>query len=174
MAVLEVLTWPDARLREIATDVPIVDDDVRAFVADLFETLADSGGVGLAATQVGRPWRVVIMDCRARAEDAEARALINPRIIDREGTVIWLEGCLSLPGAYAEVERAAQVTVAYLDPQGVERTLTCRDLEAVCVQHELDHLEGQLYVDRLGALEKRATLNEYASVNELNPDRVLS
>ncbi|MGK0360317.1 MAG: peptide deformylase [Bradymonadia bacterium] len=173
MAVLEVLTWPDDRLRVIADEVPAVDDAVRAFVGDLFETLADIGGVGLAATQVGKPWRVVIMDCRKRDEEAKARALINPRIIAREGTVVWMEGCLSLPGAYAEVERSAQVTVAYLDEQGVARTLTCAALEAVCVQHELDHLDGQLYIDRLGALEKRATLNEYASVNHLDAARVL-
>lgn len=173
MAVLEVLTWPDARLRDIATDVPAVDDTVRAFVGDLFDTLAAVGGVGIAATQVARPWRVVIMDCRKRDDNAQARALINPRIVDRDGTVVWMEGCLSLPGAYAEVERAAQVTVAYLDEQGIAQTLTCRDLEAVCVQHELDHLDGQLYVDRLGALERRATLHEYASMNDLDAARVL-
>lgn len=173
MAVLEVLTWPDDRLRVIAKEVPAVDADVRAFVGDLFDTLSAVGGVGLAATQVGKPWRVVIMDCTRRDPEASARALINPRIVAREGSLVWMEGCLSLPGAYAEVERAAQVTVAYLDEDGVPQTLTCTDLEAVCVQHELDHLDGQLYIDRLGALEKRATLHEYASLNDLNPARVL-
>jgi peptide deformylase len=161
MAVLEVLTWPDDRLRVVADAVPAVDDEVRAFVADLFDTLDAVGGVGLAATQVGTPWRIVITDCGKRDPNAQRRALINPQIVERDGTVIWREGCLSLPGVTAEVERSAQVTVAYLDEQGDAQTLTCGGLEAVCVQHELDHLEGQLYIDRLGQLERRATLNAY-------------
>lgn len=164
MAVLEVLTWPDERLRQIAQPVPVVNDQVRAFVADLFDTLDTVGGVGLAATQVGTPWRVVITDCGKRAPNAQRRALINPEIIDRDGTVIWREGCLSLPGVSAEVERSARITVAYLDTTGAAQTLTCGGLEAVCVQHELDHLDGQLYIDRLGLLERRATLNAYDDV----------
>lgn len=161
MAVLEVLTWPDARLRAIATEVPAVDDTVRKLVADLWETLGWEGGVGLAAPQVGVPLRVVITDCRRRDPKAGRRALINPRIVDRQGTVFWREGCLSLPGVTAEIERAQTITVAYLDEQGAAQRLTCSDLEAVCMQHEIDHLDGQLYVDRLGMLERRATLNEY-------------
>lgn len=161
MAVLEVLTWPDDRLRAIATEVPAVNDTVQQLVADLFDTLEWEGGVGLAATQVGIALRVVITDCGRRDPAASRRAYINPRIIDRVGTVVWREGCLSLPGISAEVERAETITVAYLDPQGVARQHTCSGLEAVCLQHELDHLDGQLYIDRLGSLERRATLQDY-------------
>lgn len=164
MAVLKVLTWPDERLRVVADAVPAVDDRVRAFVGDLFDTLDEVGGVGLAATQVGQPWRIVITDCGKRDPNAQRRALINPRIVERDGTVFWREGCLSLPGVTAEVERSAQITVAYLDTKGTAQTLTCGGLEAVCVQHELDHLDGQLYIDRLGQLERRATLNAYSDL----------
>lgn len=162
--IYEVLTWPDPRLLEIAEDVPEVDEAVRTFAADLVETMYESKGVGLAATQVGVPWRVVAVDCSPRDPDAVPLVLINARIVRREGTLLWREGCLSLPGITAEVERAEEIEVAYLDPDGVECTLVARDLVAVCIQHELDHLDGVLYVDRLGLLEKKAALHAYDDI----------
>ena len=91
-------------------------------------------------------------------------ALVNGEIIEREGTVIWSEGCLSLPGVTAEVERSARIVVRYLDAEGIEKTLEADGLTAVCIQHELDHLDGQLYIDRLGLLEKKATIADYDEV----------
>jgi peptide deformylase len=161
---LDVLTWPNPRLLEIAEDVPEVNEEVRAFAADLVETMYASGGVGLAATQVGVPWRIVAVDCSPRDPDAMPHLLINARIVKREGTLLWREGCLSLPGITAEVERAAKIEVAYLDGDGTPQTLTVEDLEAVCIQHELDHLDGVLYVDRLGMLEKKAALHAYDDI----------
>lgn len=159
MALRTVLTWPDERLREIAQDVPQVDDEIRTLVTDLFETMYAESGVGLASTQVGVPWRVVVLDCGEGSPGP--LALINAQITAREGTILWKEGCLSLPGITAEVERAAQITVRYLDPEGLPQQLTATGLTAVCIQHELDHLDGQLYIDRLGELERRAALLAY-------------
>ncbi len=158
---LTVLKWPDTRLLNVARDVPAVTDEVRALVADLFETMRVEGGVGLAAPQVGIEWRVVVVDCSLRDDRTRPRALINPRLVGRDGTIVWREGCLSLPGITAEVERAQRVVVEYRDTEGTLRAHEAVDLEAVCIQHELDHLDGRLYVDRLGALERRATLLDY-------------
>lgn len=164
MAIREVLTWPDARLLEVASDVPLVDDAVRALIDDLFETMYDAPGVGLAATQIGVPWRVVVLDTRDDDGDKTPLALVNGRIVEREGSILWREGCLSLPGITAEVERSARVTVEFLDREGRPQRLEAEGLKAVCIQHELDHLDGHLYVDRLGRLERKATLIEYAEV----------
>jgi peptide deformylase len=159
MALRDVLTWPNARLLELAADVPRVDAEVQQLIDDLFETMRAQEGVGLAATQVGVPWRVVVLDCGGDTPDP--LALVNARIVAREGTIVWREGCLSLPGVTAEVERSAQITVEYLNREGEACTREAKGLTAVCIQHELDHLEGQLYVDRLGALERKATLLAY-------------
>ncbi len=161
MPVLEVLTWPDPRLLEIAEDVISVTDEVRRFADDLVSTMYAAPGVGLAATQVGVPWRIVAVDCGPRDEQARLHVFINGRITAREGTVLWREGCLSLPGITAEVERSAYIEVAYLDRQGRAQTLEASDLEAVCIQHELDHLDGRLYIDRLGQLERKSVLADY-------------
>ncbi|MCB9546271.1 MAG: peptide deformylase [Myxococcales bacterium] len=159
--VFDVLKWPDPRLLEVAAEVPAVTPAIQRLVQGLFATMRVEGGVGLAATQVGMPWRVVVVDCSPRDGEARARALINPRIVERRGTIVWREGCLSLPGITAEVERAERIVVEYLDELGQPQRLETRDLEAVCIQHEVDHLDGRLYVDRLGALERRATLLDY-------------
>ena len=171
MPIRPVLTWPDERLKAIATPVALVDDDVRQLISDLFETMYDEQGVGLAATQVGVAQRVVVLDCE---QDAGGRplALVNGEIVERDGTVIWREGCLSLPGVTAEVERSARIVVQYLDESGVSQRLQAEGLTAVCIQHELDHLDGQLYIDRLGLLERKSTINDYddfRSKNVLEP-----
>ena len=159
MAILEVLTWPDPKLREVAQPVGVVDDSMHTFVRDLFDTMYAEGGVGLAATQVGVARRVVVVDCGE--ETPSPIALINADIIAREGTIMWQEGCLSVPGVTAEVERAEKITVTYLDETGDRKTLQAEGLLSVCIQHELDHLDGQLYIDRLAELERKATLIAY-------------
>ena len=159
MALREVLTWPDPRLREIAQPVVEVDESIRRLVRDLFETMYAEGGVGLAATQVGVALRVVVMDCGG--ETPEPIALINAEIAERDGLFLWQEGCLSVPGVTAEVERAERIVVTYVDEHGEDRILRADGLLSVCVQHELDHLDGQLYIDRLAELERKATLLAY-------------
>ena len=164
MARREVLTWPDPRLAEVAAPVPAVDDAVRALVADLFETMYAEGGVGLAATQVGAPWRVVVMDC-ARGEDGgDPLVLINPEIEAAWGEVVWKEGCLSLPGLSTEIDRFAELRLTYFDVDGAQYRLEAEGLLAVCIQHEIDHLDGKVFLDRLGALERKAAELEYHSV----------
>tara|TARA_B100001250_G_C19426422_1_gene625550 strand:- start:88 stop:603 length:516 start_codon:yes stop_codon:yes gene_type:complete len=159
MALREVLTWPNPRLREVAQPVSKVNDEVKALVRDLFDTMYDEGGVGLAATQIGVPLRVVVMDCGM--EEKRPIALINAEIVAREGTILWQEGCLSVPGVTAEVERSAHINVHYLDATGQPQALEADGLLAVCVQHELDHLDGHLYFDRLAEFERKATLIAY-------------
>jgi len=166
VAVRIVLTYPDPRLEVVARAVPVVDDDVRGLIADLFDTMYTQGGIGLAATQLGDDRRVVVVDCRDAEGDHVPWALVNPEIGEREGEVVWREGCLSVPGVTAEVDRAARVVVSYLDAAGEAQRLEADGLLAVCVQHELDHLDGTLYVDRLGALERESVLMEYAAAQQ--------
>ena len=170
MAVRTVLTYPNPRLKVTARSVPVVDDDIRGLIADLFDTMYSQGGIGLASTQIGDDRRVVVMDCRDAEAEHAPWALVNPEIVEREGEVVWSEGCLSLPGVTAEVDRAARIVVSYLDAAGDPQHLEADGLLAVCVQHELDHLEGTLYVDRLGALERESVLIEYVAKQQESGD----
>ncbi len=161
---MKILTWPDPRLRQKAAEVEVIDDQFYALVVELFEMMYREGGVGLAATQVGIPLRFFVMDCSAK--EPEPLLLINPRILSREGQLFWEEGCLSFPGIRAEVERAEQIRVEALDLQGQSFQLEAEGLIAVCIQHEMDHLEGRVFPDHLGALERAALLREYGKIDE--------
>jgi len=153
MAILEVLSFPDERLRTVAKPVESVDSEIKTLVDDMFETMKDENGIGLAATQVNRHVRVVVMD--VSEEQNEPRVFINPEITHKEGTAISEEGCLSVPGNYAKVERAEKVTVKALDKEGNPFELEADGLLAICIQHELDHLEGKLFVDYLSPLKRQ-------------------
>lgn len=160
MALLEILTFPDPRLAKKAKDVEVVDDETRQLVDDMFETMYDAEGVGLAAPQVGVLKRIIVVDCAARDADEERplqakepHAIINPKVVERDGKLVWEEGCLSVPGYTDEVERAAHIRVEGLDRDGNPLSMECEGLLAVCIQHEIDHLEGVLFVDRLSRLK---------------------
>ncbi|MCU7553638.1 peptide deformylase [Alteromonas sp. ASW11-19] len=153
MAILDVLSFPDERLRTVAAPVDDVNDEIRTLVSDMFETMKAENGIGLAATQVDRHVQVVVMD--VSEEQDEPRVFINPEITAREGATISEEGCLSVPGNYAKVERAEKVTVKALDAEGQEFELDAEGLLAVCIQHELDHLKGKLFVDYLSPLKRQ-------------------
>ncbi|MFC3122007.1 peptide deformylase [Agaribacter flavus] len=153
MAVLEVLTFPDERLRTVAAPVTSVDDTIKQLVEDMFDTMKEEKGVGLAATQVNVHKRVVVMD--VSEEQNEPRVFINPEIVEKEGSKISEEGCLSVPGNYAKVDRAEKVKVRALDKNGEEFEVEAEGLFAVCIQHELDHLEGKLFVDYLSPLKRQ-------------------
>lgn len=153
MAVLEVLTFPDERLRTVASAVEDVNEDIKQLVDDMFDTMKDEKGIGLAATQVNVHKRVVVMD--VSEEQNEPRVFINPEIIEKEGSKISEEGCLSVPGNYAKVDRAEKVKVRALDKNGDAFELEAEGLFAVCIQHELDHLEGKLFVDYLSPLKRQ-------------------
>lgn len=153
MAILDVLRFPDERLRTVASQVETVDDEIKQLVDDMFDTMRDERGIGLAATQVNVHKRVVVMD--VSEEQNEPRVFINPKIVARQGTTISEEGCLSVPNNYAKVERAEQVTVEALDRDGKPFSLEADGLLAICIQHELDHLQGKLFVDYLSPLKRQ-------------------
>jgi peptide deformylase len=147
MALLPILRFPDPRLKKIAAPVTNIDDTVRRLIADMAETMYEAPGIGLAATQVDVHKQIVVIDI---SEDRnQLLALINPRLENFQGQQEGEEGCLSVPGIYEKVQRAERVTVHYQDGDGAQRTLVAEGLLAVCIQHELDHLNGTVFVDRI-------------------------
>jgi len=152
--VREIIIWPDPRLREVAQKVEVVDDSVRALVSDLFETMYAANGVGLAAVQLGELRRVITIDTSPKQEGQQPLALINPVIVWREGETAYMEGCLSVPGEAEEVTRAQKVRVRALDRDGKEFEVEGTGLLAVALQHEMDHLEGVVFVDKVSALKR--------------------
>lgn len=160
MALLPILRYPDPRLHTVASPVEQVDDDIRRLVADMAETMYEAPGIGLAATQVNIHKQVVVIDISE--EKNQLLVLINARITHKDGVQVYEEGCLSVPGIYDKVERAAQVTVEYLDQEGQPQTLSTDGLLAVCIQHELDHLQGRVFVDHLSQLKQMRIKNKLA------------
>ncbi|MDS4039824.1 MAG: peptide deformylase [Candidatus Competibacter sp.] len=152
MAQLGILHYPDSRLRKPALPVEAVDDSIRALVADMLETMYAAPGIGLAATQVNVQKRVLVMD--VSEEKNQPLAFINPTLLEREGENEMEEGCLSVPGFYEIVRRARRVRVSALDRDGEPFELDASGLLAVCIQHEMDHLDGKLFVDYLSALKR--------------------
>ncbi len=152
MAILEILVYPDERLRTVAKPVKTVDDDIRKLVQDMQETMISANGIGLAATQVNVHKQVIVMDLSEERNDPIV--LINPTIIERDGEQIADEGCLSVPEYYAPVKRAESVKITALDEQGEIFELEADGLLAVCIQHEMDHLAGKVFVDYLSRLKQ--------------------
>jgi peptide deformylase len=152
MALLEILQYPDKRLRTVAEPVDVIDDATRQLVDDMFETMYAAPGIGLAATQVNVHRRIIVMDLSA--EKNQPLCLINPEIIKAEGVEQTEEGCLSVPDIFETVERAERIVVKALDAQGKEFTLEADGLLAVCIQHEIDHLDGNVFVDYLSPLKQ--------------------
>jgi peptide deformylase len=152
--VREILLWPHPLLSQKAVPVEAVDASVRALIQDLFETMYAAPGVGLAAPQLGRLLQVVVLDTRPRQPESTPLAMVNPRIVERVGSTLYREGCLSIPGEAEEVERSEQVTVEYLDESGEPKRLACHGLLAIAVQHETDHLLGKVYLDYLSPLTR--------------------
>lgn len=151
MALLPILRFPDPRLHTRAQPVKAVDDSVRQLVRDMAETMYEAPGIGLAATQVNVHLRVVVIDV---SEDrSDLRVLINPEILERDGEQVCEEGCLSVPGIYEKVTRAEHVRVRALDETGEVREFEADGLLAVCVQHEIDHLDGRVFVEYLSSLK---------------------
>jgi peptide deformylase len=153
MAKLTILEFPDPRLRRRARAVEDVDDVLRQLIDDMFETMYAAPGIGLAATQVDVHRRLLVADVSAEKE--EPWVLINPVILQRDGVEVTEEGCLSVPGFYEEVERAGHIRVRYLNRAGEEVESEFTGLMAVCVQHEMDHLEGRLFVDYLSEAKRQ-------------------
>jgi peptide deformylase len=153
MAKLKILEFPDPRLRKKAVPVTAVDDALRRLIDNLFETMYGAPGIGLAATQVDVHRRLLVADVSAEKDDPHV--LINPEIVAKDGLEVSEEGCLSVPGYYEEVERAEHIRVKYLDRNGDAIEAEFDGLLAVCVQHEIDHLDGRLFVDYLSEAKRQ-------------------
>ena len=152
MAKLKILEFPDPRLRTRAAPVETVDDDLRTLVDNMFETMYDAPGIGLEATQVDVHKRLLVAD--VSSDKTDPHVLINPEILEKDGVAVSEEGCLSVPGYYEEVERAEHIRVRFLDRDGNEVEMEAEGLLAVCIQHEMDHLEGKLFVDYLSEAKR--------------------
>jgi peptide deformylase len=162
MALREILILPDKRLRQVSAPVKKIDDGVRTLVEEMFETMYDAPGIGLAAIQVGAPKRVVIMDLAKKDEPKAPQVFINPEILwASEDKATYEEGCLSIPEYYGDVERPAQVKVKYLDLEGQPREIEANGLLATCLQHEIDHLNGVLFIDHMSKLKRDRVLKKF-------------
>ena len=153
MAKLKILEFPDPRLRTKATPIGTVDDALRVLIGDMFETMYEAPGIGLAATQVDVHKRLLVTD--VSTDKTEPYVLINPEIVEKDGVTVTDEGCLSVPGYYEEVERAEHIRVRFLDRNGDETEMEMGGLLAVCIQHEIDHLDGKLFVDYLSEAKRQ-------------------
>ena len=160
MALLPILRFPDVRLKKVAEPVVKIDDSIRQLASDMAETMYEAPGIGLAATQVDVHKQLIIID--VSEDKSDLLVFINPRLEHCEGSQQGEEGCLSVPGIYEKVERAERVTVHYLDLEGQSQSLMAEGLLAVCLQHELDHLNGRVFVDHLSQLKQARIKNRLA------------
>lgn len=169
MTILTILEFPDERLRKKAAVVKVIDDTIKKLADDMLETMYEARGVGLAATQVNIQQRIIVID--VSEEKNEPLFFINPEIIEKDGSEESEEGCLSVPGFYEKVKRAEHITVKALDRDGKPFELEARDLLAVCIQHELDHLEGKLFVDYISSLKRQRIKSKLEKIHKLNQGR---
>lgn len=169
MATRPILILPDARLRAVADPIDKVDDDVKQLAKDMLDTMYAAPGIGLAAPQVGELRRLVVMDLAKDGETPDPIVMINPEILKfSDETVVTEEGCLSIPDLYYEVERPADVTVKYTDLEGNTVTRDATERLSICIQHELDHLDGVLYIDYLSRLKRDRVLKKFEKAERLS------
>jgi peptide deformylase len=162
MALRDIIILPDKRLRLVSQPAKI-DPELRLLVDDMFETMYEAPGIGLAAIQVGVPKRVIVMDLAKKDEPKEPRVFVNPQVLWRsDERATYEEGCLSIPEFYEEVERAGKVRVKFLDVSGAEQELEASGLLATCLQHEIDHLDGVLFIDHISKLKRDRVIKKFA------------
>ena len=164
MKILDIRVLGDPVLRKETTPVEKITDEIRTLIAEMFDTMYAAEGIGLAAPQVGRIERIAVMDV-----EGQKFALINPEIIEREGSRRGEEGCLSIPEVFGDVTRASRVMVRALNEDGEEVELEGTELLAVCMQHEIDHLDGKLFIDYLSVLKRRSALSKWEKIKEDYP-----
>ncbi|HEY8206426.1 MAG TPA: peptide deformylase [Myxococcaceae bacterium] len=152
--VREIIIWPDPVLKQTAAPVTQFDETLRTLVADMFETMYSADGVGLAAPQLGLLKNLIVLDTRPRQPESKPVAMINPVILTKEGSTLYMEGCLSLPGEAEEVERATNIRVKFQDVDGTQHEYDCDGLLAIAVQHETDHLHGLMFTDHVSSLKR--------------------
>jgi peptide deformylase len=168
MAKLDIITLPDPRLKLVSEPVATVDDEIRRILDDMLETMYDAPGIGLAAIQVGIPKRIVTLDLSREGEEKTPMFIVNPKITwVSEELNTYQEGCLSVPEHYDDVERPARVRVEYLDRDGKAREVEADGLLATCLQHEIDHLDGVVFVDHLSRLKRERVMKKFQKQEKL-------
>jgi peptide deformylase len=162
MALRDIIIIPDKRLRSVSKRVVTIDDEIRTLVTDMFETMYKAPGIGLAAIQVAVPARVVVMDLSKKEENSEPRVFINPEIVWKSEEIsTYEEGCLSIPDIHEDVERPARVKIKYLDLDGKPQEADADGLFATCIQHEVDHLNGVLFIDHISKLKRDRIVKKF-------------
>ena len=162
MARRDIIILPDKRLRSVSEPVCEISDEIRALVADMFETMYEAPGIGLAAIQIGVPSRVIVMDLSKREAEAEPRVFINPEIVwSSQETSPYEEGCLSIPDIHEDVERPSRVRIRYLDLDATQQESDAEGLFATCIQHEVDHLNGVLFIDHISKLKRERIIKKF-------------
>jgi peptide deformylase len=164
-ATLKILQYPHKALRETTLPVTVFDDALRQYVHEMFALMYEDEAVGLASTQVGLTYRLFIMD--VSPQQNQPQCFINPEIIETTGTKLYEEGCASFPGVYAKVLRADNIIVKYFDEFGVQKEQSANGLAANCIQHEIDHINGILFIDRLSKLKKMMMLKKYEKLHRV-------
>ena len=173
MTIRKILTEPNQILRQVSLPVEKVDDEERKLMDDMLETMYSARGIGLAAIQIGIPKRIIVMDLSKENEKKEPRYFINPIIKNKNKKLTtYEEGCLSVPGQFAEIDRPSECEVEYLDYDGEKKFLNASGLLATCIQHELDHCEGKLFIDYLSKLKKSMIIKKL-SKQKKNPERIV-
>ncbi len=162
MTIKPLIILPDPILRQVSKPVERVDSEIRKLAEDMLETMYDAPGIGLAAVQIGVMRRMLVIDLSKEGDPKEPQVFINPEILaSSDDRSVYEEGCLSIPDYYAEVERPATVTVKYLDANGVEQTVEADGLLATCLQHEIDHLNGVLFIDHISRLKRDMVIKKF-------------
>lgn len=173
VAPLDIIKLPDRKLRLVSDPIERIDDDLRRFADQMLETMYEAPGIGLAAIQVGVPRRMLVLDVAQREDESAPRdpmVMINPEILTlSDETLVREEGCLSIPEYYAEVERPAELRVRFLDRDGRQREIEAKGVLATCVQHEVDHLDGKLFIDYLSKLKRDMVIKKFAKQARLSP-----
>tara|TARA_B100000575_G_scaffold267099_1_gene244917 strand:- start:4404 stop:4928 length:525 start_codon:yes stop_codon:yes gene_type:complete len=168
MAIRKILTEPDPFLRQISKPVDIVNDDIRSLMDDMLETMYDAPGIGLAAIQIGVPKRVIVIDLSKGDEKKNPLYFVNPEIITKsQNDAVYEEGCLSVPNQFAEISRPDTCKIKFLDYEGNEKYLETKGLLATCIQHEMDHLEGVLFIDYLSKLKKSMIIKKLSKQKKI-------
>ena len=162
MAIRDILILPDKRLLEVSAPVAEITPEIRTLVEDMYDTMYDAPGIGLAAIQVGVPLRVVVTDCSPRDDEAQPLTLVNPQIVELSGEPVpYEEGCLSIPDYYDEVRRPPVARVRFLDIEGQPQEIVATGLLSTCIQHEVDHLDGRLFIDYLSAFKRSRVIGRF-------------
>lgn len=176
MAVKPLVLLPDPILRQRSAPVERVDDDLRTLADDMLSTMYDAPGIGLAAIQIGEPIRMLVVDVAKEDEPKAPSVFINPQIVAQsDDSGVYEEGCLSIPDYYADVERPASVTVTYLDRDGTEQTLEADGVLATCLQHEIDHLNGVLFIDHISKLKRDMVIKRFRKLaRQRGDDRIVA